>query len=334
MSDPPLPPGWTKVYSNSQRRYYWHHAETSTSQWTPPSANEARDPLLAKKRAEEKTRKEREEMERERRKRGGAEVDGGGDSGGGRAKKTKSDNSTGPLVGSKVVIIVPYRDLHVEQNRAAHLAQFHPHMVEFLGKQRDIEEFKIFIVEQSDDNRKFNRGKLLNIGFDLARSDPDVRFDVFIFHDVDLLPSVELGPYYSKFPTTPIHIARCWDRYSNNPKYFGGIVSFNSSNMKSINGFPNTFWGWGGEDDEMQKRCEKRGLKWEWPREGTIRDLESMTIQEKLGVLKEHKEWKCNLKWEALEEHEKTWQQNGLADLRYKEEKREGTRQWLAIPAR
>ena len=107
------------------------------------------------------------------------------------------------------------------------------------------------------------RGKLLNIGFDLARSDPSCRFDVFIFHDVDLLPSDNLGTHYSRFPTTPLHIARCWDRYSNNPKYFGGIVSFNSTNMKSINGFPNTFWGWGGEDDEMQKRCEKvRSLVW------------------------------------------------------------------------
>ena len=37
-------------------------------------------------------------------------------------------------------------------------------------------------------------------------------------------------------------------------RYFGGIVSFSASDMRRINGFPNTFWGWGGEDDEMQKR--------------------------------------------------------------------------------
>lgn len=28
--------------------------------------------------------------------------------------------------------------------------------------------FKIFVIEQGDDGRKFNRGKVLNIGFDLA----------------------------------------------------------------------------------------------------------------------------------------------------------------------
>lgn len=48
--------------------------------------------------------------------------------------------------------------------------------------------FHIFIVEQSLDGRKFNRGKLLNAGFDMARND----YDTFIFHDVDLLPGVRL----------------------------------------------------------------------------------------------------------------------------------------------
>jgi hypothetical protein len=69
--------------------------------------------------------------------------------------------------------------------------------------------FKIFIIEQSDDGRKFNRGKLLNIGFDLAVKEG---YDVFIFHDVDLIPSVELVPYYTDVPENPVHIARVWGR--------------------------------------------------------------------------------------------------------------------------
>ena len=46
--------------------------------------------------------------------------------------------------------------------------------------------FHIFILEQSRDGRKFNRGKLLNAGFDMSCND----YDVYIFHDVDLLPEV------------------------------------------------------------------------------------------------------------------------------------------------
>lgn len=39
-----------------------------------------------------------------------------------------------------------------------------------------------------------------------------------------------------------------------NRRYFGGVVAFNQADFEAINGFPNTFWGWGGEDDEMYSR--------------------------------------------------------------------------------
>lgn len=224
---------------------------------------------------------------------------------------------------NSVAIIVPYRDLHPSQNRSKHLHQFIPHMKMFLDDlvaSNKIQDYHIYIIEQSDDNRKFNRGKLLNIGFNFAlkRSEKHPpRHNVFIFHDVDLLPQSDLGDWYARFPTRPTHIARVWDRYSNNQKYFGGIVSFSEDDMMRINGYPNTFWGWGGEDDEMQKRLETLNIKWDAPDKGTIVDLEDMDLTTKLGFLKENKEWKCMVKWEALEEHEKTWKANGLADLSY-----------------
>lgn len=114
-------------------------------------------------------------------------------------------------------------------------------------------DFQIYIVEQSNDGRKFNRGKLLNIGFDLACKEG---CNIFVFHDVDLIPSDDLLTTYTTNPDSSgaIHIARVWERYSKNPEYFGGIVSFSESQFRRINGFPNNFWGWGGEDDEMKRR--------------------------------------------------------------------------------
>lgn len=152
-----------------------------------------------------------------------------------------------PCVDDKtsVVIIVPYRDLHSSQKRAAHLKQFVPHMLDFLSRLQNqgcFLNYHIYIIEQSNDGRKFNRGKLLNIGFHAASHSKEQVHDVFIFHDVDLLPQDDLGEWYTQYPHTPIHIARVWDRYSNNPKYFGGVVSFSSSDFQSINGFPNNFW--------------------------------------------------------------------------------------------
>ena len=298
--------------------------ESKHTQWHFPTASEAVDPLKAKQRAAVN-----KEQERKRQSGEGLGTILVGDVSAvlhekPAAKRAKQNPGMDDLAlaltdKTSVAIIVPYRNLHSAQHRASHLKQFIPHMNQFfkkLLKKNLVSNYHVYIVEQSDDGRKFNRGKLLNIGFDYARKQD--KHDVFIYHDVDLLPQDDLGEWYAKFPKSPIHIARVWERYSNNPKYFGGVVSFSASDYKRINGYPNTFWGWGGEDDEMQKRLEHLSIKWEWPPRGTLVDLEDMTLTEKLNFLRQNKEWKCMVKWEALEEHDKTWKTNGLVDLKYK----------------
>jgi len=337
MSDPnvdlPLPPGWSRGYSKSQQRQFYFHSETKHTQWHFPTASEAKDPLKAKQRADMNKERQQADTNRDRKRPPGdskADTDAKRPRGSGPAaasavsatpsSKSKATDDFLELADStSVAIIVPYRDLHAAQQRASHLAKFIPHMLQFLGKLKVsglVSDYHVYIIEQSDDGRKFNRGKLLNIGFDLARKSGR-NHDVFIFHDVDLLPDDNLDAWYAKFPTKPIHIARVWGRYSNNPKYFGGVVSFSLSDYKRINGYPNTFWGWGGEDDEMQKRLERLGIKFESPDKGTLVDLENMTLPEKLDFLRANREWKCMQKWEALEEHESTWKSNGMADLKY-----------------
>ncbi len=171
----------------------------------------------------------------------------------------------------------------------------------------------IYVIEQADDKRKFNRGALLNIGFIVAQDDG---CDVFVFHDVDLLPSEELKEYYVNVPvSSPIHIAAVWDRYNKNPNYFGGIVVFNKVMFNKINGFPNNFWGWGGEDDELYNRV-KKFYTVKKPTKGTITDLENMNLEQKLDYLREN-DVKFMQKREALAEHENTWRINGLNNIDY-----------------
>ena len=229
-AEPPLPKGWSKGFSKSQNRPFYFHAATKVNQWHFPTASEALDPTKAKERVEaniklEETKRRRDEKDEQ------------------EGKRARVDDTFLELAdATNVAIIVPFRDIHAEQKRAAHLSSFVPHMHAFLSKLKQngkVSNFHIYIIEQSDDQRKFNRGKLLNIGFDLARK-AHRKHDVFIFHDVDLLPQDDLGPWYSRFPVKPLHIARVWDRYSNNPKYFGGVVSFSASDYKRINGYPNT----------------------------------------------------------------------------------------------
>lgn len=209
---------------------------------------------------------------------------------------------------NKTAIIIPFRDSDPEQPRTKQLNEFIKYMSDYL---KDI-TYKIFVIEQSDDSKKFNRGELLNIGFKFAEQEG---FTNFIFHDVDLLPSAELKKYYTDAPDkSPIHIAAVWSRYGKNPDYFGGIVAFNKQMFNKINGFPNNFWGWGGEDDELYKRT-KPYYTITKSKNGSIRDLENMNLQQKLWYLKD-KNLKFMQKREALAEHDRTWQTNGLNNIK------------------
>lgn len=143
------------------------------------------------------------------------------------------------------LVLVPYR------NRAEHLAQFLPHM------RRVLPEATIWILEQSDDGRRFNRGALLNAGVKLALQEG---YSHFIFHDVDLLPRPAMRPFYLAFPKQPIHIGWAWTDKYNYGRFFGGIVSMSERDLKKTGGFPNKMWGWGGEDDALRDRVVRAGL--------------------------------------------------------------------------
>lgn len=78
----------------------------------------------------------------------------------------------------RVAIIIPYRDREVHLRTLLH--NLHPMLM------RQQINYTIFVVEEIPDV-KFNRAKLMNIGFQEAvKLDPS--FQCFIFHDVDLIP--------------------------------------------------------------------------------------------------------------------------------------------------
>jgi hypothetical protein len=62
------------------------------------------------------------------------------------------------------------------------------------------------------------------------------------------------------------------------------------------------------------------GLQVDFPKHGSIVDLEGMSLTDKLDFLREHKEWKCSDKWECLNAEETNWQNNGLKNLSFKTE--------------
>eukprot|EP01138_Halocafeteria_seosinensis_P015276 gb/GECG01015592.1/.p1 GENE.gb/GECG01015592.1/~~gb/GECG01015592.1/.p1 ORF type:complete len:621 (+),score=69.37 gb/GECG01015592.1/:1-1863(+) len=239
--------------------------------------------------------------------------------------------------GNKVnlAIIVPYRNQQ-EQNRADQLDKFAKEMPYYIRTYCDssrVPSFHIFVIEQSDDGYKFNRGKLLNIGYAIAfesGKDGDNGFNAFCLHDVDLLPGPELADFYSMRPERPIHIAAAWDRYKSLRNYIGGILTLSDDIFRKTNGLPNNYWGWGGEDDELWDRLVETGHRQvvrpnPEKYKNSITDLEDKFIHTKGGIragqtLKKggKSEFRNMRKHELREQHETTWRKNGIKDLVYR----------------
>ena len=176
------------------------------------------------------------------------------------------------------VLVVPYRD------RRDHLRAFLRHF-----RKHGPPNLRIVVVEQCDDH-PFNRGALLNAGFQEAVAGGATRI---IFHDVDLIPSTELMlAYFARWPSPVVHFGCRFSRYNNTPTYFGGVVGFVAS---AFPGFSNRFWGWGGEDDSLYRRTPKHMIH--RPLYGSFIDLENIaTVRDKLRSLS----YKCMNKRELL----------------------------------
>jgi hypothetical protein len=144
----------------------------------------------------------------------------------------------------KRIFIVPYR------NRIQHKFFFSKYMSFIL---EDKDDYEIYFSHQCD-ARTFNRGAIKNIGFIAIKNKyPDNYKDItIIFNDVDTIPFFKLFDYETTHGTVK--------HYYGFKYALGGIVVMKAGDFEKTNGFP-CFWGWGMEDNVLQKRCEAVGLK-------------------------------------------------------------------------
>ena len=93
----------------------------------------------------------------------------------------------------QTVVLVPYRE-QAETDRAAQLVRLVARLEELLGASH-----RVVVVEQSDDGERFNRGKVLNVAYHLARRlHGPLDGTVVVLHDVDMLPHATLAPHYGR----------------------------------------------------------------------------------------------------------------------------------------
>ncbi|VDK84005.1 unnamed protein product [Onchocerca ochengi] len=151
----------------------------------------------------------------------------------------------------RVAIIVPYRD------RESHLRILLHNLHSLLTKQQL--DYAIFIIEQHV-NETFNRAKLMNVGYVEAMKLYD--WQCFIFHDVDLLAEDDRNIY--SCPDQPRHMSVAINKFKYKLPYgsiFGGVCAIRTEQFVAMNGFSNSYWGWGGEDDDISVRVTSAGYK-------------------------------------------------------------------------
>ena len=141
------------------------------------------------------------------------------------------------------VFIVPYR------NRVQHKFFFSKYMSFILEDQDD---YEIYFSHQCD-ARTFNRGGTKDIGFLAIKEKYPHHYQniTFIFNDIDTIPFNKIFDYHTTHGVVKHHYGF---KYA-----LGGIVVIKGADFEKINGFP-CFWGWGMEDNALQKRCEAYGL--------------------------------------------------------------------------
>lgn len=109
-----------------------------------------------------------------------------------------------------------------------------------------------YIIEQNNSSKKFNRGKLLNIGFlEYIKLNKEFRESIIIHCNTDYrIPEESLPEVFNSVPDSIIDI------HGYPEDTLGGFVLFSHQNYVKCNGFPNDFYGWGGEDWAIWKRIK------------------------------------------------------------------------------
>ncbi|XP_008419198.1 beta-1,4-galactosyltransferase 1 [Poecilia reticulata] len=150
----------------------------------------------------------------------------------------------------KVAVIIPFR------NRDEHLKFWLYYLHPVLQRQQL--DYGVYVINQ-DGDEVFNRAKLLNVGYMEALKEYD--YDCFVFSDVDLIPMDDRNTY--RCFSQPRHLSVSMDKFGFRlpyNQYFGGVSSMSKEQYLKINGFPNNYWGWGGEDDDIYNRLASEGM--------------------------------------------------------------------------
>uniref|UniRef100_A0A8C3JVC3 Beta-1,4-galactosyltransferase n=1 Tax=Calidris pygmaea TaxID=425635 RepID=A0A8C3JVC3_9CHAR len=201
----------------------------------------------------------------------------------------------------RVAILIPHR------SREKHLLYLLEHLHPFLQRQQL--DYGIYVIHQAG-TTKFNRAKLLNVGYIEALK--EANWDCFIFHDVDLVPENDFNSYMCDGQPKHLVVGRNSTGYRLRYKgYFGGVTALTRDQFSKVNGFSNSYWGWGGEDDDLRIRVQMQNMK-------VVRPSAEVGRYTMIFHKRDHGNEVNQERMKILRQVSKTWKTDGLNSCSYK----------------
>lgn len=134
-------------------------------------------------------------------------------------------------------------------------------MLQTLEPYTNDEDVKFQIVEQSQDGKRFNLGKIINVGFDIFSKQSENDDWVYLFQPVDLFPKEGFDLYrVTAKLLLENKVDICTYNVPNSDWYYRSC-SYRADAYRKFNGYTNNFWGWGAEDDEFFIRVRISNLR-------------------------------------------------------------------------
>ena len=172
-------------------------------------------------------------------------------------------NSTITQLKKNLVIIVPYRD-RPEQLK---IFLFNSKIYFNEDKLDKYLNLKICVLEQAND-KPFNYGRLSNAGY-LINED---FLDYVVINNVDFLPMIADYSYsenpillikhgHMNLPMQPSKKSKWVVKGTKRENFFGNSVLIPKNVFKKVNGYSNSYWGWGYEDTDLKKRIDINNIE-------------------------------------------------------------------------
>ena len=170
----------------------------------------------------------------------------------------------------RLAIIVPYRGDVDEESFSSLCARLPAHL-DNMGIR-----FHLLAVNQVDEH-PFNRAALANAAFHILgaggrqaglRAADQRGFQCLAVHDVDRMPVSSSVNRSCAAWTSMYYTCQTESPQVLHPESFtGGVLVIRPELFRAVNGFSNTFWGWGHEDNELYLRLRACGAQPQHPPE-------------------------------------------------------------------